>query len=196
MRGGPPGPPASRKGRRWPMEVPHMYRFRAPTAVAVTVLLLVGCQSGASSSSEPGSEPPASVAPSEAAPSAAADRSLPEGPFLWFDPAAPLDPQDDGPPITVTIPASGWTFTDSSILWKGDEVDNLRSQRFSGPPPRMASWSTGIPVTGKTPRRTPRPPRPMRSSRPWRPSRRGMPRTRWTYDRRVRRASGHPPRAG
>jgi hypothetical protein len=107
-----------------------MYRFRAATAAAVAVLLLVGCQPGASSSSESGSEPPASVAPSEAAPSAGADGSLPVGPFLWFDPAAPLDPQDDGPPITVTIPASGWTFTDSSILWKGDEVDNLPESAF------------------------------------------------------------------
>ena len=108
-----------------------MYRFRASTAVAVVVLLLVGCQPGASSSSEPGSEPPASVAPSEAASSAGADRNLPEGPFVWFDPADPPSPDfDDGPPITVTIPASGWIFTDSSILWKGDEVDNLPESAF------------------------------------------------------------------
>jgi hypothetical protein len=114
-----------------------MLRFRAGTAVAIGVFL-VGCQAGASSSSEPGSEPPASVAPSEAsspsepAASIAGEISLPEGPFAWFDPTAPLDPEfDDGPPITVTIPASGWIhYPEFGPIEKGEEVDYLVESRM------------------------------------------------------------------
>ena len=122
--------------------VPDMNKFLAiglgTAAVVVAVLIgsnLLGGGSpppgGAPSESAAPSEAEPSVAPSEVASSAGADRNLPEGPFVWFDPASPVDPDvDDGPPITVTIPASGWVYTDSSILWKGDEVDNLPESAF------------------------------------------------------------------
>jgi hypothetical protein len=47
-----------------------MFRSHTPTvAVAAIVLMLAGCQTASSPSSEPGSEPPASVAPSQPEPS-------------------------------------------------------------------------------------------------------------------------------
>lgn len=85
-------------------------------AVVAATVLLVGCTAAGS--------PPASVAPSEAAPSEAepmssVDAGLPVGEFNVDDPVT-------GMQITVTIPASGWSFEpEFSFLHKGDEVANL-----------------------------------------------------------------------
>ena len=80
-----------------------MFRFRAPTAVAVAVLLLVGCQPGASSSSEPGSEAPESVAPSEPTSSVEpTPAALTEGPWVL------VYEMLYGVRTTVTIPAPDW----------------------------------------------------------------------------------------
>lgn len=87
----------------------------AAAAVVVAVLALnlnnanvpgVGGQPSASPS--PSSSPVTSATPATGA--------LPEGPFLV----------EGQLPITVSIPAAGWTFaSDISALMKGDEVENL-----------------------------------------------------------------------
>jgi len=101
-------------------------------AAAVVAAVLIGAQllgSPGGGIGGPGDEPtptPEPASPSEAPPSAEPSTSafLPEGPFLWPDPADPLlDPLGDGPLITVTIPASEWMY--EGYLIKGDEVDDL-----------------------------------------------------------------------
>lgn len=122
-----------------PWRLPEMNKLIAVGlgAVAVVAVLLVGYRllSPPGNTGGPGGEstptPVPSVAePSVADPSVEASTSefLPEGPFAWVEPANPPVPPDDGPPITVTIPASGWTCLDFGgfcILSKGDEIDNL-----------------------------------------------------------------------
>ena len=100
-------------------------------AAAVIAVLFLGSRfvgSPTATVGGPASEPPASVAPSEApasvAPAAPPDDSLATGPFLVFDPTIQSAPFDDGPPVTVTIPARGWTaLPENGIILKGDEAD-------------------------------------------------------------------------
>jgi hypothetical protein len=76
-------------------------------------------------------DPTATPEASSADPSSP-DALLPEGPFAWFEAADPPEPPSDGPPITVTIPASGWMcpygIFSSCILAQGDAIDTIRDQ--------------------------------------------------------------------
>ena len=102
-------------------------------AVAVVAVVLIGSQLlGAPSNGfggpgdEPTPTPEASVASSsdESSPTGTPDDSLAEGPFLVFDPATQSPPFDDGPRITVTISAPGWTaMPEFGALLKGDGLD-------------------------------------------------------------------------
>lgn len=101
-------------------------------AAAVVVVLLIGSNLLGSGSPPPGGEVPESVAPSEApseAPSVEPSTSefLPEGPFAWLEPTVLSEPRTDVPPITVTIPASGWACLgyEDCILIKGGGEDSL-----------------------------------------------------------------------
>ena len=93
------------------------------TAAVVLVALLVG--------SNLIGPPPASAPPTAATPSVEASgvTNLPEGPLIWLDTTPvelPVDPQppDDGPSITVTIPATGWSLSPEFLgLSKGDNAD-------------------------------------------------------------------------
>ena len=89
-------------------------------AVAVVAVLFIGAQLTVTPIPG-GPNPTESAAPSEAPASVepSAEAFLPEGTFAWFEPATPPEP-GDGPPITVTIPASGWT-TPRGVLSKGDD---------------------------------------------------------------------------
>jgi hypothetical protein len=116
-----------------PWRVPTVSKF-VPIglgAAAVIAVLFLGSRFIGSPSSNvggPASEPPASVAPSQAPasvePTTSPDDSLAAGPFLVFDGAAQSAPFDDGPPVTVTIPARGWTaIPEYSAITKGDQGD-------------------------------------------------------------------------
>lgn len=103
-------------------------------AVAVVAVVLVGAQlfnsSGGGLGGEANGSPEASAAePSvEPNPSPSADAGLPLGPFAWVVPARPPVPPDDGPAITITIPAPGWSCPDLGgfcALVKGEDVDNV-----------------------------------------------------------------------
>jgi hypothetical protein len=102
-----------------------------------------------SPSVEPSEAVAPSAEPSESAAFIPPETALPVGPFVLWDPAAPvqpnwLDPEfDDGPPITVTIPTEGWVFTDSFNLLKGDEVDGMFESAF-----RWTSTTHGVLVYG------------------------------------------------
>ena len=85
--------------------------------------------------------PPDSPATPE--PSPTPDGFLPEGPFVWSDPAVEPAPFDGGPLITVTIPASGWTS--DGALMKGDEVDNLPEAAMLVMPTRADVYVYGDP---------------------------------------------------
>ncbi len=97
-------------------------------AAAVVAAVVIGAQvlgppapggvAGADPTVAP--SPTATAVPSSAAPSSAAVGGLPEGPF------AVQEAVDGMPPITVTIPASGWTFDpEFDVLGKGVEVADL-----------------------------------------------------------------------
>jgi len=100
-------------------------------AAAVVVALVVGFQLFGSPNGGVGGEPtsPASAEPTaeatpEVTPSPSAEAGLPLGPFLVFDPSIMPAPFDDGPPITVSIAASGWTaIPENGVLLKGDQAD-------------------------------------------------------------------------
>jgi hypothetical protein len=93
----------------------------AAAAVVVIAIIAINLLPGMTN---PGGEPSVSPSaePSEAAPSAAA--GLPVGPWLYVSGQAD-DPDDNIPPITVTIPAPGWETGDEGnpegggILLKG-----------------------------------------------------------------------------
>jgi hypothetical protein len=143
-------------------------------AAAVVVIAIIAINllpgtnpPGGGPSPSPSVEPSdaaSSTAPSEAAASIPPETALSEGPFVLWDPAAPvqpnwLDPEfDDGPPITVTIPTGGWVFTDSFNLLKGNEVNNLAESKFTwtstthgvlvyGDPCQWASTTPDAPAT-------------------------------------------------
>ncbi len=121
-------------------------------AAAVIAALLVGPNLLPSSSPGPGGQPaataglseaPPSTEPSDAPPSTGATGSLggslPEGPFVVSDATAPVQP------VTVTIPAPGWTaLPDFDGLMKGEDADP--------PEAAMLFWSwpagTGFDVYG------------------------------------------------
>jgi hypothetical protein len=89
---------------------------------------------GVGGQASPSPSPPPSAAPVEPSP----DAALAVGPFA-------LDP--DGVPITVTIPASGWTFNSFGALVKGDEVANLpeSAMLFWAPPAGTSFYVPGDP---------------------------------------------------
>jgi hypothetical protein len=112
----------------------------AAAAVVVIAIIAINLLPGSptpggdpsvSPSVEPSEAPPSS-APSEAAASVPADIALPEGPFTWFEPPALPDPHNDGPGITVTIPASGWVCPQgvfaACIIAKGDTIETILDQ--------------------------------------------------------------------
>ena len=100
-------------------------------AAAVIAVLLLGPNLLPSSGTGPGGQPTKSAepsaippsaepsqAPSSAAPTTGPDGFLPEGPFVVSSSSAPVAP------ITVTIPASGWThLPDFDGLLKGEDAD-------------------------------------------------------------------------
>jgi hypothetical protein len=106
-----------------PWRTPTMNKFAtiALGAAAVVVVLLVGAQFFGQSNNNntgggPTPTPEATVVPT---PSGAG--GLPVGPFLVFDPTIMPAPWDDGPPITVMIPSSGWeAILENGIVGKGD----------------------------------------------------------------------------
>jgi hypothetical protein len=128
-----------RRATRWPAwRTPTMNKFLAIGlgAAAVVVALFVGAQlfgtpnGGTGGQPTPTPEPTVTAEPSPAEPSQTPEGLLPEGPLLWSDPALETTPFDGMPPITVTIPASGWIYLPESgqtgaPLVKGDEVNNL-----------------------------------------------------------------------
>lgn len=109
-----------RRATWWPARrTPTMNKFITIGlgAAAVVVVLLVGSNLLGAGTAQPGGPPSGSAAPSEAEPSSSVDAGLPEGPFVV-----------DGPPvpITVAIPAPGWSFNpDFYVLAKGDESENM-----------------------------------------------------------------------
>jgi hypothetical protein len=119
-----------RRATRWPARrTPTMNKSLAIglCAAAVVVAVLVGAQifSSPNGGVGAGPTPTATAEPTpEPTPSPSAEAALEQGPFLVFDPATQTAPFDDGPPITVTIPASGWTsLPQFSALTKGDQAD-------------------------------------------------------------------------
>lgn len=126
--------------RPWRMTITNRFTPIHLGAVAVVVVLLVGCGPSASpTASGPGVEATATPEPSVGEPSVAerttaAGGFLPEGPFLVQDEGALAD----APRITVTIPAPGWTpRAEFGGLEKGTQ----------GPPPQSAmllwAWPAG-----------------------------------------------------
>jgi hypothetical protein len=101
---------------------------KLPLVAAIVIGILCGCVAAAPSPSPTSSpaatpSPTPSGAPTTAAPTATQRRTsipeagLPEGPFEF---------EDKGLAMTVTIPASGWTFDPQfTLLIKGGEVANL-----------------------------------------------------------------------
>jgi hypothetical protein len=119
-----------RRATGWPARrTPIMNKFAAIglAAAAVVVALVVGAQIFSTPNAGVGADqtPTATAEPTpEPTPSPSAGAGLAEGPFLVFDPAAQQPPLDGGPPITVTISASGWTsLPQFSALMKGDQAD-------------------------------------------------------------------------
>jgi hypothetical protein len=117
-----------RRATWWPARrTPTMNRYASIGlgAAAVVVAILIGAQllgradgGGLGSPPMPSLESTPTQAPTASPePTGASDAFLPEGPF-GFD--------DRGTAMTVTIPASGWTFhPEITALGKGDEVANL-----------------------------------------------------------------------
>jgi hypothetical protein len=120
-----------------PWRFPEMNKFLAVGlgTAAVVAVLIVGAQLLGSPNAGTGGDPTATAEPSAAptldpTPSPTPAGLLPEGPLLWSDPALEKPPTDGAPPVTVTIPASGWTFLPETgetgaPLIKGDDVNNL-----------------------------------------------------------------------
>jgi hypothetical protein len=116
-----------------PWRAPHMNKLLTIGlgAAAVIAVVFLGSRfvgSPTATVGGPASEPPASAAPSAAPasvePTTTPDDSLAEGPYLVFDPSAQSAPLDDGPPVTVTIPARGWTaIPEYGAITKGDQGD-------------------------------------------------------------------------
>lgn len=123
-----------------------MTYLRLAAVVAVVAVAgmaaLYAFGSGPNVGSGPTPEPTATPEPSIAEPSPSADAILPEGPFAWVEPTDP----NDGPPITVTIPASGWTCPGggSCILEKGDEYDGTLDDTVLESAMITTSTTTGI----------------------------------------------------
>jgi hypothetical protein len=115
-------------------------------AAAVVVAVFIGLQLlDGPNVGGPDVEPSQSAAPSESAPLAepSAWVGVPAGAFLWFDPTNPSHPLLDGPPITITVAASGWTLPGWEGLIKGDQVDNVPESWLL-----YASTTAGILVYG------------------------------------------------
>ena len=126
-----------------PWMAPVMNRFAAIGLVAASVVavLIAGSIFLGMFGPPPGGEVPESVAPSDAGSSVEASPPgyLPVGRFAWFVPADPPEPPDDGPTVTVTIPAEGWTYAPDSIALVKGNIDR--------DPPRgtgafLIVWST------------------------------------------------------
>jgi len=117
------------------------YGLVAAAAAVVIAVVAINLLPGASvPGGEPSPTPSASEAPASVQPSAGA--FLPEGSFAWFSPAMQgFDlPFEYGPPITVTIPASGWMDHGPNFsITKGDEVGGLPESGL-----KWASTTSGI----------------------------------------------------
>ena len=136
-------------------------------AAVIAVALVVGTQLldprdsggvGGAPSATPSAAPSPTVAPSVAAPPSPADRSLPEGPFVFTD-----GEFDDGlrnVPVTVTIPGRGWYGTaGNGILGNAPEGQDFASNDAGmiGPfvgdiyvPADPCRWSTTMPDSPAT----------------------------------------------
>jgi len=96
---------------------------KLPLVAAIVIGILCGCVAAAPSPS-PTTSPAATPSPTPTTaptatqrPTSTPEAGLPEGPFEF---------EDNGLAMTVTIPASGWTFTrEITALMKGNEVANL-----------------------------------------------------------------------
>ena len=134
---------------------PTMNKFLAIGlgAAAVVVALFAGAQLLGSPDGGLGADPTATSEPSIAAtndppPSPTPEGLLPEGPFVWSDPAIETAPFDGGPLVTVTIPASGWirdAETTGAPLMKGDETQNLPEAAMLVMPTRAGVYVYGDP---------------------------------------------------
>jgi hypothetical protein len=94
----------------------------AAAVVLAAVLINVLPGSGLRFGGEPSAEPTPTAQPSVAEPASSADASLP-GPFS-FEPDGPFSPNLSGMTVTVTIPASGWSFDPTwNLLGLPGEVD-------------------------------------------------------------------------
>jgi hypothetical protein len=113
---------------------------KAALATAIVTFVASGC--GVAVSTSPSPTPAASAAPSPAAtprPTSTGDAGLPVGPF---------NVEDAGVSMTVTIPASGWTFVPQvSGLIKGVEVANVPEAAIHlwGTPPGTEFYVPGNP---------------------------------------------------
>ena len=105
-----------------PWRLPEMNKFLAAGlgAVAVVAVLLVGSRLLGSFGPSVGNEPSPSATPTVEPTPTPDVGTVPVGQFLLFDPAI----LTWGPPITVDIPATGWTdFPDNGAITKGDQTD-------------------------------------------------------------------------
>jgi hypothetical protein len=133
-----------------PWRMPNMSKFAALGlgAAAVVVALVVGTQLlGPPASGGVGATPSPTAAPSPTAtPTPSAAAPSPSQPAAGTLPAGPFAITDQGQPITVNIPSTGWTFDPGfSVVGKGGEVNNL-------PEAALLLWSypagTGFDVYG------------------------------------------------
>jgi hypothetical protein len=136
---------------------PTMNKFLAfgLGTAAVVVALLIGAQVIRSPNTGTGGlgDPTATAEPSAAptndpSPSPTPDGLLPDGPFVWSDPALETAPFDGGPLVRVTIPASGWIYdpeVSGSALIKGDQAENLPEAAMLVMPTRAGIYVYGDP---------------------------------------------------
>jgi hypothetical protein len=122
-------------------------------AAAVVVIAIIAINllpgtalPGGSPSVSPSVEPSEAAPPSE--PASSADAFVPQGPYLVWNPLAAEPPVEDAPSITMTISASGWTYSPQfQALFKGEEVDNMTDATViaGASPPETAFYVYGDP---------------------------------------------------
>lgn len=93
----------------------------AVVAILAVGIRLAGPSDGFGSGATPTPEPTATPTPSVSEPTPTPDDSVAIGSFVILDPATQQPPFDAAPPITVTVPSSGWAgFPENGALVKGD----------------------------------------------------------------------------